>query len=151
MQGFVPARRGPFVSAKVPKTIFACARPCWSLVHHPESGWLGNSLRGAEPPLCSNSPRQKGRIRGGGPAAPNAGTSEKISYFANEGVWRWRAIPVPNDAHGLRRLPNLLGGAKPPLPSKSPRRTSGFENTSRAMPEAGKSNPAAISFTENCF
>ena len=29
MQGFAPARRGTFVSAKVPKTISARARPLW--------------------------------------------------------------------------------------------------------------------------
>ena len=29
MRGFAPARQGPFVSAKVPKTISACARPLW--------------------------------------------------------------------------------------------------------------------------
>jgi hypothetical protein len=74
-QGFAPARRGPFVSAKGPKTILACARPLrpcseasspGSLVHHPESRWLRNSLR-------SDSLRQRGRVRGGGPAASNAG------------------------------------------------------------------------------
>ena len=82
MQGFAPARRVTFVSAKVPKTILARARPLQPcseasspgpLVHHPESRWLRNSLRGEKPPLRSNSLRQRSRIRGGGPAAPNAG------------------------------------------------------------------------------
>ena len=50
--GFRPCRRGPFVSAKGPKTISARARPFGSLRLRTESRWLGNSLR-------SNSPRRE--------------------------------------------------------------------------------------------
>jgi hypothetical protein len=59
MPGFAPARRVPFVSAKGTKTMSACARPYGCLVHRPESEWRGNSLRGARPPLHSNSPRRE--------------------------------------------------------------------------------------------
>ena len=46
MRGFAPARRGTFVSAKVPQTISSArARPYGSLRLHPESRWLRNSLR----------------------------------------------------------------------------------------------------------
>jgi len=55
MRGFVPARRDPFVSAKGPKTIFACARPCGYLHLRPEYRWLRNSLR-------SDNARQSGRF-----------------------------------------------------------------------------------------
>ncbi|MDT7044217.1 hypothetical protein [Candidatus Nitronereus thalassa] len=58
MRAFAPTRRGTFVSAKVPKTMFACARNDRELGHLPESGWRGNSLRGAKPPLRSHSPRR---------------------------------------------------------------------------------------------
>jgi hypothetical protein len=50
--GSRPGSRGPFVSAKGPKTILARSWPSGFLRHHPESRWLGNSLR-------SNSPRRK--------------------------------------------------------------------------------------------
>jgi len=54
MRGFAPRRRGPFVSAKGPKTILARARPLrscsetgspGSLRLRTESRWLRNSLR----------------------------------------------------------------------------------------------------------
>jgi len=72
MRGFVPARRVPlrqaqgrlFVSAKVTKTMFARARPCGCLDHHPE--YDGSETRSAQTVLAEQS------IRGGGPAAPNA-------------------------------------------------------------------------------
>jgi hypothetical protein len=68
MRAFAPARRVTLVSAKVTKTMFACAwplQPCSEarypgcLVHHPESRGLRNSLRGAKPPLRSSSLRRE--------------------------------------------------------------------------------------------
>ena len=50
LRGFGPARRGPFVSAKGPKTIGARAWPFGCLCPGPERLGLRNSLR-------SNSPR----------------------------------------------------------------------------------------------
>ncbi len=61
MPGFAPARRDPFVSAKGPKTIFVCARPCGYLHLRPEYRWLRNSLR-------SDNARQSGRF--GAPVPP---------------------------------------------------------------------------------
>ena len=45
-QGFVPARRGPFVSAKGPKTIPARAWPCGSSSSQHRITWLRISLQG---------------------------------------------------------------------------------------------------------
>ncbi len=39
MRGVVPARRVPFVSAKVPKTVFACARPLASAGTDSAGAW----------------------------------------------------------------------------------------------------------------
>ncbi len=52
-RGFGPARRGPFVSAKGPKTIPARAWPCGSPSSQHRITWLRNSLR-------SDSPRRVG-------------------------------------------------------------------------------------------
>jgi len=62
---------------KDPKPSSACARPYGSLGHHPESGWLGNSLR-------SDSPRQRSWIRGDDPVAPNAAEKIYLDNLSNE-------------------------------------------------------------------
>ena len=85
--GFRPCRRPPFVLVKGSKTIFAHARKDGELVHRPESGWLRNSLRGAKRPLHSDSFRQRGRIRAGGPAAPNVGEEAETKFIRNDQGW----------------------------------------------------------------
>jgi len=74
MRGFVPARRVTFVSAKVTKTIFACARPLRSCS---EAGLRGPSASAPNKMVRElallKQPSPKGSIRGSGSAAPNAG------------------------------------------------------------------------------
>ena len=57
--------------------MFACARPCGSLRLHPESRWLGNSLR-------SNSPRRRGRFGTEAPPRPTQETKGRLDG-SNEG------------------------------------------------------------------
>jgi hypothetical protein len=73
MQGFVPKRPGPFVSAKVPKTISARARPLWgNFAARP------NQMARKLAPLKQSSP--KCRIRPGSEAALEGGGK----YLRNE-------------------------------------------------------------------
>ncbi len=66
MRGFAPARRGPFVSAKGPKTISARARPLWgNFAARP------NQMARKLAPLKQSSP--KCRIRPGSEAAHEGG------------------------------------------------------------------------------
>ena len=87
MRGFGPARRGPFVSAKGPKTIGARAWP-FRGVPLPQARLLGlrNSLR-------SDSPRPSTRSRDWGAASP-------------AGAMRWR--------HGMARVGMPLPPLAPP-------------------------------------
>ena len=54
-----PTRQVPFVSAKVPKTISARARPQRGSSTSAPNRMLRNSLQGAKPPFHSNNLRQK--------------------------------------------------------------------------------------------
>ena len=94
MRGFAPARpfektqgkRGPFVSAKGPKTISACARPPWG-------SWAvtPNEMARELTPRCKvasplKQPSPETSIRGGGPAVSNAeGYSSKGEVSATFG------------------------------------------------------------------
>lgn len=72
LRGFVPARRGPFVSTKGPKTISARAWPGGFLRPSTESSWLRNSLR-------SDSPRR--------PVGFGAGTQPRPRLVNNCGFY----------------------------------------------------------------
>jgi len=61
MWGFVPTRRDTFVSAKVPKTIFACARPSGKLRY--ETKLYGCATRSAQTVLAKESNLVPQRIR----------------------------------------------------------------------------------------
>ena len=66
MQGFAPTRRDTFVSAKVPKTIFACVLP--------QGGPSASALNKMAQELAAlKQPSPKKSIQGCGSAAPNAG------------------------------------------------------------------------------
>ncbi len=65
MRGFAPARRGTFVSAKVPKTIFARARPQGG-----PSASAPNKM--ARELAALKQPSPMGPIRYSSSAAPNA-------------------------------------------------------------------------------
>jgi len=101
MRGFVPAPRGTFVSAKVPKTMFARARPFGFLRLRPESRWLGNSLR-------SNNPHRKS-IRGSGSAVPEGEGDVTVSNW--DGRFRGRELqPITLEtAVGSQRSVHALG------------------------------------------
>ena len=75
LRGFAPARRGPFVSAKGPKTIGARAWPSGCLCPSPSVSGLRNSLR-------SDSPRPH---RGFGTAA------QPRPQAPGHGAMRWRS------------------------------------------------------------
>ncbi len=79
MWGVVPARRGTFVSAKVPKTIFARARPLWgNFAARP------NQMARKLAPLKQSSPNSRIRYRGS--AAPEGvKTIKKQIKFSNWG------------------------------------------------------------------
>ncbi len=76
MQGFVPARRVTFVSAKVTKTKFARARPQGG-----PSASAPNKMAQELAPLKQPSPKKP--IRYYGSAAPNAGRARLLIFLQN--------------------------------------------------------------------
>ncbi|MDA0738265.1 MAG: hypothetical protein O3A59_04845 [Nitrospirae bacterium] len=74
MQGFAPARRGPFVSAKGPKTIPARLRPfqaCSEQALQGPSAYTPNKM--ARELAALKQPRQKSRFGVPAPPHPKAG------------------------------------------------------------------------------
>ncbi len=74
MRGFVPARRGTFVSAKVPKTILARARPQGG-----SSASVPNKMARELALLKQPSPERP--IRDGGSAAPEGGLRSTLAIL----------------------------------------------------------------------
>ena len=124
LRGVGPARRGPFVSAKGPKTIGARAWPFWCLCPSPERLGLRNSLR-------SDSPRPPNRFRDRG-AAPPAGAMrwrQKLarSFFPRPlGEGRVRAILAASSSR-IRCRPYYNDGEAQPRP-QAPGHGAGYED-----------------------
>ena len=78
MQGFAPADEVLLFRQKDPKPFLP--------VRVPPGAWSTTPNQDGSGTRCAQTTFAERSIRGGGPAAPNAGNIGESSYFANEGV-----------------------------------------------------------------